>query len=148
VTEYDWLNFVLPFAFGAVGFLVALLGSRMTRSAKRRVQFTNANDKLMGAIHDLVRLKSEVVVCEMEIQEHLDTMPIDRARWVNEMRQIAHSIPPLVLLQLKRFGLAEPPPELEHATQQSAMLAPADVSAAQPGHSAEVIPWTGRANTG
>lgn len=111
-TEYDWMNFILPFLFGALAFMLMELGKRLVRGAVVKEQHRQANDKLLALIHDLVRTKNEVVIIEVAIQEVLETMPVDRARWFLEMRQLAHSVPPLVLAQVKRFGLYEPPPEI------------------------------------
>jgi hypothetical protein len=110
--NYDWLNFILPFLFGMLGFLVCMLGKRLAKGAVIKEQHRRANDRVMELIHSLARAKNDVMLIEMEIQEALETLPVDRARWLVEMRQLAHSVPPLVLAQIKRFGLWEPPPDL------------------------------------
>lgn len=123
MSTFDIFNFVLPVAFGALGFLVMEISKRVVRAAHVKEQHRRANDRLVLLIHDLVRLKNEVLLTEVEIQEVMETLPIDKARWAVEMKQLADTVPPMVLAQIKRFGLYEPPAEIEYEEQEEVVFA-------------------------
>jgi hypothetical protein len=142
---------LLAFLFGCTGFMVMLLAHRLIKAAHVRVQYRHVNERVLTIIHQLVNNKNEGMLLEHELATLLSEMPVDRARWIVQMKAIADSVPPLVLQQMQRFGLAELPPE----APPTPVRAPASASvepppaADEPGASVTPIDaWTGRERTG
>ena len=102
---------LLPFLFGTIGMLLVLLGRKLIDAPPLRRQFDNENEKLVMKMQELVRAQNEVLLLELDVTELVEkATPAERTRWVVRMRELAHALPPMVLAQAHRFGLAEPPP--------------------------------------
>lgn len=131
---------VLPALFGMIGISIVLLGRRLARVAHVRVQFRQANESLVAKVQELVRVKNEVVLLELEVVELVEKItPQDRARWVVQCRELAHALPPMVLEQARRFGLTAPPPEI---------IAEHNVTDTEPATVTSIDAWTGKTRTG
>lgn len=108
----------LPSLFGAIAFLLCYLAVRLVKAPGLRRQFDDVNERLIEATQRLVRAKNDVVLIEIEIAELVEKVePETRRRWVRELTAVAHALPVMVMQQLKRFGLIEPPPEEPPAPQ-------------------------------
>ena len=93
---------LLPFLFGALGFSALWLCSRILTSPGFRRRFSQR----------LVRAKNDVLLIELEVAELTEALePEERQRWARDAVALAASVPPLVMAQIRRFGLAEPPPD-------------------------------------
>ena len=138
----------LPLLWGSIGMCLMWLGKRLVTAAHVRQQFRDANENLVCKVQELVRAQNEVLLLELEVQELVEKVgPKERSKWLEHMRDIAHSVPPMVLLQLERFDLAKPPPpaalpDMSHVVQ--ATDAEADDGFAQVTE-LRPSPWTGRA---
>lgn len=131
---------VLPFLFGGIGVLIFHLGVRLTKAASLRVQFGDANEDLVVKMQELVRAKNEVLLLELDITELVEKAgPLERARWIQRMRELAHALPPMVLQQVRRWNLAEPPPEPPEQEP-----APVVVDVGEPQLRSVAGGWTGR----
>ena len=141
----------LAFALGGLGFLITMLGHKLVTQAHVSLQHRAANDRVLQLVHQLVNSKNEQLLLEHELEEALQTMPIDRALWVKQMQDIANALPPLVLQQMQRFGLAMPPPELPALPAPMPMTGQQVPEAAGSMQLAQVITpsaWSGQAVDG
>ena len=103
---------LLPFLFGALGFSALWLCSRILTSPGFRRRFSRRNEQLVEAIQRLVRAKNDVLLIELEVAELTEALePEERQRWARDAVALAASVPPPVMAQIRRFGLAEPPPD-------------------------------------
>lgn len=98
---------------GAVGFLVALALHRALVAVAPRTRWRRQSARIEALVIELVRLQHDVLLCEQELAELVDRCPSpERQRFAERVRDIAHSLAPLLLEQLRRFGLVAPPPTL------------------------------------
>ena len=146
MSDFDLFNLVLPAVFAALFFVLIELGKRLVLAAHVRQQFRDANDQVIEKIQALVRAHNEVLMLELEITELIEKVqPVERARWVIRMKELADSVPPAVLLQIRRFGLAEPPLPLA-ASPQEGRLPESSVTGTSKVTSIDA--WTGKTKTG
>lgn len=118
MTEPDSWGFffdkvALPLLFGALGFAVALLVYHLVTGPTVRRYFEHHNDELVREMQELIRDKNLVMLRELRIADLVERIgPEDRRRWASDALLFAQSVPPMLLAQVHRFGLAMPPPEM------------------------------------
>ena len=135
---------LMSLVFGVVAYFVTAALHRVLTTPSRKRQYAEANERFIAKVHELVRAKNEIAIIELELAELAESAPFDRARWIVHLRDLAGGIPPLVLEQARRFGLAEPPPD---ATNEEALTMRAP-SMPPTSEYAQIVPqanpWTGR----
>lgn len=105
------IDVLLGAVVGTITFCCWWLLRRAGSLAARHARFLRFNDKLLCLLHDLVRLHNEVVLCEQSIaQLAADAPAVEHQHFARRMVELAGAIPPLVLAQIRRFRLVEPPP--------------------------------------
>jgi hypothetical protein len=133
---------VLAFVFGAIGCLVIHAVVRVADGGRVSLRFQRQNERVVSKIHQIVQTKNELMMLEAELAEMLEREPVDRARWFAQLKAVADSLPPVFLSQLRRWGLAEPPPEVvEPAPLKSVRPLPPPE---QQGQVIEIDAWTGK----
>ena len=139
---------LLSMMFGAIGFLIVLLGQRLFSASHVRVQFRGNNERILVIIHQIVNSKNEQMLLEHELATLLAEQPVDRARWIVQMKAIADSVPPLVLQQMSRFGLAELPDEAPALSSPTVRVTELEEDEEIPATVTSIDAWTGRERTG
>ena len=105
------LDVVLGTVVGTAVFCCWYLVQRAGSLAYRHARFARYNERLLSRLHELVHLHNEVMLCEQAIAQLVEDAPaVEHARFARRMVELAGAIPPLVLAQVWRFGLADPPP--------------------------------------
>ena len=107
----EFSDFVFAFVAGCAGYLMVHVVVKATDGSRIKARFRNQNERVLGLVHQLVDLNNDKALLEAELAHILEKEPVDRALWIARMRELADTVPPVVLAQLRRFGLAEPPPE-------------------------------------
>jgi len=117
---------ILSIALGIGSYLVtagvAYLGSR----ARQWARYHDSHERVVDLAHRLVQAQAEVMHAEAALAREVEEQPaVERARFVGWARDMAGALPPLLVAQLRRFGLADemdrvaeygqqhvPPPEI------------------------------------
>lgn len=136
----NW-DFFMAMVFGMAGYLVAAGVAKMTDGSKAKLRFRNQNERVLSLIHQLVDNQNERALIETEIAHILEKEPVDRALWIARIQETAAAIPPIVMQQLQRFGLAVPPPEGPPAPKPEPVIVERDI---KPENVIAMDVWTGR----
>jgi hypothetical protein len=105
------IDVVLGAVVGTVTFCCWWLCKVVGSYAHRRLRWRRLNDQLLLLLHDLVSLHNAVLLTEQRIAELVEGAPGPEVRrFAKRMVELAGALSPLVLAQIRRFGLVAPPP--------------------------------------
>lgn len=111
---FDFIdNALLPFLWIVIGMLLGIAAQRVIVAGSRKFQFTKSNDKMMTLFEELARVSNQKIIIQQQIAQCLEDVPLDRAAWYTTLQEQLHTIPAFVMVQIKNFGLAKPPPDTD-----------------------------------
>lgn len=165
MTDSIWLWAPLMFALAFAAFFLARLTGRLLDVTRAQARMRSQNERMLGLIHQLVELENQKLLVEQELSEIVEREPVELAPWHRRVKQIVAGLPPLVVEEMRRFGLALPPEQAQmvppaprmpqfYATHQGRVLpvrdpresmGPPPSSARSNGSVTQLDNWTGKA---
>ena len=96
---------------GTVTFCCWWLLHRLGTVAHRRLRWLRWGDRALVLAHRVMVAHAELLAAEVDLTSHIEDAPNHELRaFAVRVRDVAAAVPPLLLGQLHRFGLVEPPP--------------------------------------
>ena len=105
------IDVLLGAVVGTIVFCCWWLLHRLGNAAHRRLRWLRWGDRALVLAHRVMVAHAELLASEVDLASHIEDAPSHELRaFAVRVRDVAAAVPPLLLSQLQRFGLTEPPP--------------------------------------
>ena len=105
------IDVLLGAVVGTIVFCCWWLLHRLGGAAHRRLKWLRWGDRALVLADRVMHCHASLLAAEQELAAHIEDAPNHELRaFAARLWGVAAAVPPLLLAQLHRFGLVEPPP--------------------------------------
>jgi len=113
------IDVLLGAVVGTIVFCCWWLLHRVGGAAHRRLRWLRWGDRALVLAHRVMVAHAELLASEVDLASHIEDAPSHELRaFAVRVRDVAAAVPPVLLSQLQRFGLTEPPANVPAAAPE------------------------------